>query len=47
MVIALGPLHIEILFISLIGDWVKGSSGTDMTNGAKSVWSEDLKSFIR
>ena len=47
MFITLGPLHIEKLFISLIGDWVKGSNGTDITNGAKSVRSEDLKVFIR
>ena len=34
--IMLGPLHIEMAFMSAIGDWVKGSGWTDIFNRAKS-----------
>ena len=33
--IMLGPLHIEMAFMSAIGDWVKGSGWPDIFNRAK------------
>ena len=44
--ILLGPLHIEMAFMGAIGDWVKGSSWTDIFNRAKINAVGRVESFL-
>ena len=42
----LQPLHIEVAFMSAIGDWVKGNGWTDILNRAKIIMVRRVESFL-
>ena len=46
MFIMLGPLHIEMAFMSAIGDWVNGSGWTDIFNKANFSTVGRIESFF-
>ena len=46
MFIMVGPLHIEVIFMNVIEDWVKGSSWTDIFNRANIITAGRVESFL-